>query len=345
MSRSIHTILKRSHFTLALGAAALVATSGCIQPQPIGFEPGDLEDPNGSVDLTGAGSGEEEAALEFAALTFDADGSIEIVILNEAGETVERIDTDYRSAIGAEASEHSLMHHSEDFFLVTSRTEDWGALILRVDWDGSVSEFARPEANPMYRIDEAPDGGVIVAAEYDLVKLDLNGVEVARDHNNQACWTDVVASPNSFSGAVAADVMGSTPEGPVLAVWQIDEDNRFTDMESGTATSSIGENSRRDDILGQDEIGAFWMTGRSGQLTRSNDSEITELGRIEEIFPGAFNARAVESAGPESVYVLMDGGPASQVGQVNADGASELLFEYSDSLLNDMVVLPVPIGF
>ena len=42
MSRSIHTILKRSHFTLALGAAALLATSGCIQPQPIGFEFGDL---------------------------------------------------------------------------------------------------------------------------------------------------------------------------------------------------------------------------------------------------------------------------------------------------------------
>ena len=149
MSRSIQTILKRSHFTLALGAAALVATSGCIQPQPIGFEPGGLDDPSGSVDLTGAGSGEEEAALEFAALTFDADGSIEIVILNEAGETVERIDTDYRSAIGAEASEHSLMHHSEDFFLVTSRTEDWQSLILRIDWDGTVSEFARPSVNPM----------------------------------------------------------------------------------------------------------------------------------------------------------------------------------------------------
>ena len=41
----------------------------------------------------------------------------------------------------------------------------------------------------------------------------------------------------------------------------------------------------------------------------------------------------------------MDGGPASQVGQIHADGTAEVLFEYSGSLLNDMVVLPVPIGF
>jgi len=341
MSRTIHTILTRSHFTLALGAAALVATSGCQLPP--GLEFGELEDPNGSVNFTPGDdpdAPEEEDVLQFAALTSDADGSIEIVVLNEAGETVERIDTDYRSAMGAESSEHSLMYHSEDFFLVTSRTEDWGALILRVDWDGSVEEFARPEANPMYRIDEAPDGGIIIAAEYDLLKLDLNGVEIARDHNNQACWTDVVGSPNSFNGPVAADVMGSTPEGPILAVWQIDEDNRFTDGATIPATSAIGANSQRDDILGQDEIGAFWMTGRSGQLTRSNDGESTEMGSIGGIFEGAFNARAVESAGPESVYVLLDGGPASQVGQVNADGTAEVLFEYTESLLVDLVVLP-----
>jgi len=345
MSRTIHTILKRSHFTLALGAAALVATSGCIQPQPIGF--GELQDPNGSVDLSGAGGDlvAEQAVLEFAALTSDAEGHLEIVILTESGAESDRIETEYRSEMGPEASEHSIMHHSEDFFLVTSRSEDSGALILRIDWDGSVSEFARPAASPMYRIDEAPDGGILIAAEYDLVKLDLDGVEIARDRNNAACWTDVVGAPNAYEAPVAADVMGATEAGAVLAVWEIDEANPIPEMGSDTATSAIGSNNNADQVLGQDESGGLWVTGRSGNINRSQDGEVTFMSRLDEMFEDAFMARAIEPAGEQSVYVLMDGGPASQVGQVHADGTAEVLFEHSGSLLNDMVVLPVPIGF
>ena len=334
MSRTIQNLIKRSHFTLALGAAALVGTSGCQLPP--GFDLSQLEDPTADIDLSGA-TAEPEA--ELAALTLSAQGEIEIVILTEAGEVTERIETSYRSEMGPEASEHSLMHHSEGFFLVTSRTENWGALILRVDRDGSVSEFARPEANPMYRIGEAFDGGIIIAAEYDLVKLDPNGIETARDHNNQACWTDVVASSNGYEAPVATDVMGASEAGPLLAVWEIDESNPTTDMESGTATSSVGENFRRDELLGQDDSGSLWMGGRSGELSRSNDGVVTDMGRIEELFEGAFMARAIEPAGEDSVYVLIDGGPASQVGTVNADGEAEVLFDYSESLLIDMVVL------
>jgi len=333
MSRTIHTLLTRSHFTLALGAAALVATSGCIQPQPIGF--GELEDPNASVDLSSA---EAEEVLEFAALTTDEEGHLDIVILSEDGETTQRIETDYRSVVGPEASEHSLIHHSEDFFLVTSRTEDWGALILRIDWDGTVSEFAQPAASPMYRIDEARDGGILIAAEYDLVKLDLDGVEIARDRSNSACWTDVVGAPNAYEAPVAADVMGATEAGPVLAVWEIDADNPTTG--AGTAaTSAIGSNNDADKILGQDESGALWVTGRTGSVNRSQDGANTWIGRVNELFEGAFMARAIESAGEQSVYVLIDGGPASQVGHLNADGESQVLFDYSDSLLVDLIVL------
>ena len=346
MSRNLLSIIKHSHFTLALGAAALVGTSGCQLPPGLALEELD-SDPSGSVDLTGAEDDivAEEAVLEFAALTADAEGHLEIVILTESGEESDRIETEYSSAMGPEASEHSLMHHSEDFFLVTSRTEDWGALILRIDWDGSVSEFARPAASPMYRIDEAPGGGIIIAAEYDLVKLDLDGVEIARDHNNTACWTDVVGAPNGYDAPVAADVMGATEAGPLLAVWEIDEANPVTDMVSGTATSGIGSNNNADQVLGQDESGGLWVTGRSGNINRSQDGEVTFMSQLNEMFEDAFMARAIEPAGEQSVYVLMDGGSASQVGQVHADGTAEVLFEHSDSLLNDMVVLPVPIGF
>ena len=228
------------------------------------------------------------------------------------------------------------MHHSEDFFLVTSRTEDWGALILRIDWDGTVSEFARPAASPMWRIDEAPGGGILVAAEYDLVKLDLDGVEIARDTNNQACWTDVIGAPSAYEAPVAADVMGATEAGPLLAVWEIDADNPYTGAGTG-ATSAIGSNNDADQILGQDESGALWVTGRNGSVNRSQDGENTWIGRVDELFEGAFIVRAVESAGEDSVYVLIDAG--NQVGHLDADGTAEVLFDHPDRMLNDLVVL------
>jgi hypothetical protein len=339
MSRSIHTILKRSNVTLALGAAALLATTGCDGYE---LQVGEAESAAGSVDLTGAATPVEEEVLEFAALTTDNTGHLDILILAEDGEVTNRIETEYRSEVGPEASEHSLLFHSEeDAFFVTSRDEGWQSLILRIEWDGSVSEFARPSVNPMYRIDVARDGGIVVAAEYDLVKLDLDGVEVARDHNNEACWVDVVGNSNAFGGPVAADIMGASEEGPILGVWDIEESEPFTDGPFGIgSTSVVGENGSRDKILGQDEAGALWMSGRSGQVSRSDDGESTMVGQVDELFEGAFSVRALESAGPDSVYVLLDGGPASQVGQVHADGTSELLFEYGDTLLNDMVVLP-----
>ena len=84
------------------------------------------------------------------------------------------------------------------------------------------------------------------------------------------------------------------------------------------------------------------MAGRSGILQRSVDGVSEEVGSVEELF-GAYMARALEPAGDESMLVLIDGGSASQVGKVSAAGDSEVLFDYSDSLLLDMVMLPAAI--
>jgi hypothetical protein len=315
-------------------------SSGCALPS-------EFADPLGSIDISGAGEGEveETPSPELAALTSSAEGYLEIVILNLDGETTRSIETSYiLSPSGEPGSQQTLMHHSEDFFLVTTKTEDRRNLILRIEWDGTVSEFARPEVGTMYRVDEALDGDIVVAAEFDLIKLDLAGVEVARDHDDLACWTDVVASPNAFDGPVATDVMGATPAGPILGEWTIDESMPVTDSSTGGATEAVGENRLRNEVLGQDDLGGLWMAGRSGMLQRSVAGVSEEIGSIDELL-GAFMARAVEPAGDESVMVLVDGGPASQVGKVGADGESEVLFDYSESLLLDMLVLPVPIGF
>ena len=330
MSRFQH---RSVHARLApiLSAATLVFSSGCDLPFP-------LEDALVGIDISGD---DDDSGLELAALTSSPEGYIEIVVLNLAGETTASIETTHLlSEVGESGSKQSLMHHSEDFFLVTTVTGDWQSLILRVDWDGTVSEFAQPNVSPMYRIDESRDGQIIVAAEYDIIKLDLNGVEVARDHNSNVCWTDVVASPNVFNGPIATDVMGITEVGPILAEWTIDESVPTTDSSTtGAATAAIGQNILRDEILGQDDEGGLWMAGRSGILQRSFGGISEEIGSIDELF-GAFMTRAVESAGAESVYVLVDGGPASQVGRVNVEGASEVLFDYSGRLLLDMVLLP-----
>lgn len=343
MSRTRNTS-RTTQLALLIGASAMALSSGCALPS-------EFADPLGSIDISGAGEGsaedevEEVASPELAALTSSVEGNLEIVVLNLDGETTRSIETSYTlSPSGEPGSQQTLMHHSEDFFLVTTKTEDWQNLILRIEWDGTVSEFARPEVGTMYRVDEARDGDIIVAAELDLIKLDLDGIEVARDHNDEACWTDVVASPNAFEGPVAADVMGATPAGPILGEWTIDESMPVTDMASGGATAAVGENILSDEVLGQDDLGGLWMAGRSGMLQRSVGGVSEEIGSIEELL-GAFMVRALEPAGDESVMVLVDGGPASQVGKVGADGESEVLFDYSESLLLDMVSLPVPIGF
>ncbi|MBJ94035.1 MAG: hypothetical protein CMP23_06095 [Rickettsiales bacterium] len=315
--------------SLVLVGAAAAFTSGCDLSL-------DLEAYPGSIDISGAQLEEEEPSL--AALARSAAGDLEIILFEEDGTVEEVISTSY-SLADAEGVEHSLMRHSDGFFLVTSRTDDWMPLIVRVEDDGLVSEFARPQVNPMYRIDEAPDGGVIVAAEYDLVKLDLNGVEVARDHNNLACWTDVVGAPLVFDGAVAVDVMGATSEGPVMAEWIIDEASPFSDSSEGVATFSVGENPNRDEIIGQDDSGALWTSGRSGILQRSVAGSRTELGTAEELF-GSYGVRALEGRSENSVYVLMDAGIGSQVAELSADGDTEVLFEYGERLLQDLVVMP-----
>ncbi len=339
MSRTLNTS-RTTQLALLIGAGAMVFTSGCDLSL-------DLEDPLGSIDISGEEEEEEAAtpSTELAALTSSPEGYLEIVVLDLDGETTRSIETSYTlSPSGEPGSQQTLMHHSEDFFLVTTKTEDWQNLILRIEWDGTVSEFSRPEVGTMYRVDEARDSDIIVAAELDLIKLDLDGVEVARDHNNEACWTDVVASPNAYEGPVATDVMGASPAGSILGEWTIDESVPVTDMASGSATAAVGENTLSDEVLGQDDLGGLWMAGRSGMLHRSVAGVSEEIGSIDELL-GAFMARAVEPAGDESVMVLVDGGPASQVGKVSADGESEVLFDYSESLLLDMVVLPVPIGF
>lgn len=337
---------RRTHLALMMGAGAMALTSGCDLP----FE---LEDPLGSIDISGAGEEhdcdeeevEEAASPEVAALTMSPEGHLEIVVLSLDGATTRSIETSYEMAPGGEpGSQQSLMYHSDDFFLVTTKTEDWQNLILQVHWDGSVSEFARPEVGTMYRIDEARDGDIIVAAENDLLKLDLDGIEVARDHDDISCWTDVVAAPNAFEGPVATDVMGLSEAGPILGEWNIDESMPVTDSSTGSATVAVGENVLRDEILGQDDLGGLWMAGRSGMLQRSVAGASEEIGSVEDLF-GAYMARAIEPAGDESVLVLIDGGLASQVGKVSATGDSEVLFDYSESLLLDMVALPVPIGF
>ena len=339
MSRTRNTS-RTTQLALLIGASAMAFSSGCALPSEFG-------DPLGSIDISGAGEEEveESPTTELATLTTSPGGFLEIVVFDLEGEITRSIETSYDlSPSGDPGSQQTLMHHSEDFFLVTTKTEDWSSLILRVEWDGTVSEFSRPEVGTMYRADEARDGGIIVAAELDLIKLDLDGVEVARDHNDEACWTDVVASPNAFEGPVATDVMGATPAGPILGEWTIDESMPVTDMSSGGATTAVGENALRDEILGQDNLGGLWMAGRSGMLERSVDGVSEEVGSVDELL-GAFMVRAVEPAGDESVMLLVDGGPGSQVGKVSADGESEVLFEYGESLLLDMVVLPVPIGF
>lgn len=334
----------RPHVALMMAAGAMALTSGCDLSV-------DLEGSLGSIDISGAGEEsdreegvvEEVASPEMAALTASPEGHLEIVVLTLEGDTTRSIETTYTMAAGGEpGSQQSLMYHSDDFFLVTTKTEDWESLILRVDWDGTVREFARPEVGTMYRIDEARDGDIIVAAENDLLKLDLAGVEVARDHDNISCWTDVVAAPNAFEGPVATDVMGASEAGPILGEWNIDESMPMTDSSTGTATMVVGENVHRDEILGQDDLGGLWMAGRSGILQRSVDGVSEEVGSVEELF-GAYMARALEPAGDESMLVLIDGGSASQVGKVSAAGDSEVLFDYSDTLLLDMVMLPAAI--
>ena len=56
-----------------------------------------------------------------------------------------------------------------------------------------------------------------------------------------------------------------------------------------------------------------------------------------EVSHSSFIRRAVESAGEDSVYVLIDAG--NQVGHLDADGTAEVLFDHPDRMLNDLVVL------
>ena len=71
MSLSIHTILKRSHFTLALGAAALFATSGCLAP-------GESLVINSDLSFDGAGGTEDATEIAFL-LEHQDDNTIQIL--------------------------------------------------------------------------------------------------------------------------------------------------------------------------------------------------------------------------------------------------------------------------
>jgi len=242
-------------------------------------------------------------SVQLAVLSADTDGSgTDIVILDSLDGILDIIETDIDEPVGLSA------HPSGDM-IVTTREQ-----ILRVTPEGEVSDFnqeplmeevAAPYANLavstlwIYRAEVSPDGYVTVASEFEVTEWDAEGglvmsSEVPQDY----CWVDAAPVAGKRTGVALLDLFG-----PTISFW----DNQTGSFEDHAV--SIGSEG---DVLGYDTSGNYYVASQLGPAVHrvSAEGETTSLSAIKG--GGIFGSRqvvgvhAIEPAGPESVFILVD---------------------------------------
>ncbi|MEE2829871.1 MAG: hypothetical protein VX498_11840 [Myxococcota bacterium] len=255
-----------------------------------------------------------------------ADGGWEgadIQIMDMSGKVLELIETDIYAPVG-------LSGHPSGDFIVTTNSE-----VLRVTRSGDVSTFNQ-EALPsvVFRTNVTDSGDVTVTEEYDVTEWDEDGDLVMHSVvPSTYCWMDAAPAVGSGSGVALLDVFG-----PTIAFWD-SATGSFDDLAVGIGSDG--------NILGTDTSGNYYVGSSWGpelyQVT--SEGEITALSStagsdgfdLEDVW----GVRAIEPAGAQSVFVLVDESmEGSSIRRLDvATGISTPIVNAEDGLWLDLTLL------
>ncbi len=230
-------------------------------------------------------------------------GSYDIVVMDLAGNVLQDIDANLGSA-------QSLTYHVDDYFLVSD-----GANILQVTWEGDVDRWnVDPMPSVVYRMAVTGGGTTTVAEEYDVTEYDDEGNQVSHTQTSNYCWMDASLGDSASGGDTAVlDIFG-----PTIATWSADS-GQFTNVAVGVGSGT--------NVLGQDGIGNYYAASayEDGMWRVDRDGAIESLGSLSSLGIPAYGVKAIEPAGPSSVYALYDGNQGSGIVELREGSADELM--------------------
>jgi hypothetical protein len=242
-------------------------------------------------------------------------GSWDIVVMDMTGNILQEIDANLGSAT-------SLTYHVDDYFLVSD-----GSNILRVDWDGTTVRWNEdPMPSVVYRMAVTGGGTTTVAEEYDVTEYDDDGYQVSHTQTSSYCWMDASVGDSNFGGNTAVlDICG-----PTIATWD-PETGEFTQV-----ATRVGEGTN---VLGQDGSGNYYAASQyqDSMWFVDRDGTVEAMPGLASMGITAYGVKAIEPAGPNSVFALYDGNMGSGVVEL-ANGTATELVSAGGSIWIDMTV-------
>jgi len=249
-----------------------------------------------------------------AVLTSDDNGTWDVTIMDAGGNTLHTVDSNLTEPVG-------ISYHPEDFFIVNTYDQ-----LFRVDMDGETTPFGDEPIGSGFRTFVSSGGEVTVPGEYEATQLDSDGNVIdSLSVGSQYCWMD--SGPSGDAGNPAMlDVFG-----PTVAVWDT-ENSSFNPIASFVGTSS--------NILGADESGNYFVGSSYDQTIWTIDGEGTSasLGTLTEMGMSAYGVKALEAAGSNSVYALVDGDAGSTVVEIDMNGNLNEVVNSGGQVWLDMTV-------
>jgi hypothetical protein len=230
-------------------------------------------------------------------------GTYDIVVMDMAGNVLQHIDANLGSA-------QSLTYHVDDYFLVSD-----GSNLLQVTWEGDVDRWnVDPMPSVVYRMAVTGGGTTTVAEEYDVTEYDDEGSLVSHTQTSNYCWMDASLGNSESGGDTAVlDIFG-----PTIATWNADS-GEFT-----TVATRVGDGTN---VLGQDGLGNYYAASAyaDGMWFVDRDGTVENLGSLSSLGIPAYGIKAIEPAGPTSVYALYDGNAGSGIVELSNGTATEVM--------------------
>ncbi len=242
-------------------------------------------------------------------------GSYDVVVMDLAGNVLHEIDANLGSA-------NSITYHVDDYFLVSDGTN-----ILEVTWEGDVDRWnVDPMPSVVYRMAVTGGGTTTVAEEYDVTEYDDEGNQVSHTQTSNYCWMDASLGDSPSGGDTAVlDIFG-----PTIATWNADA-GVFTNV-----ATRVGDGTN---ILGQDGLGNYYAASayQDGLWRVDTAGTVESLGTLSELGIPAYGVKAIEPAGPTSVYALYEGSEGSGIVELR-DGSADELMTGGGSVWMDLTV-------
>lgn len=249
-----------------------------------------------------------------AVLTSDDNGTWDVTIMDVSGNALHMVDSNLTEPVG-------ISYHPDDFFIVNTYNE-----LFRIDMDGETTPFNDEPIGAAYRTFVSDDGDVTVPGEYDATQLDPEGNVIdSLSLGSQYCWMD--SGPSGDVGNPAMlDVFG-----PTVAIWDTENDT-FNPVATNIGSSA--------NILGADEGGNYYLgsTYDQGIWTIDGGGNATNLGSLVQLGIEAYGVKALESAGNNSVYALVDSNAGSTVVEIDMDGNLNEVVNSAGQVWMDMTV-------